>query len=140
MELNQLQNGLLQKQRLVVNITAGLKNVNSHMINLLRYCKMTDASFRAVHPEKLVVNFNKNLESSGKYRDSFYSVVNFWSLIAWTLVNSDESRFLQSCLYYLSNVLKAWFGTVPDFLGGSQNRLSGGGVPPNHVYNIYGMY
>ena len=35
---------------------------------------MTDASFRAVHPEKLVVNFNKNLESSGKYRDSFYSV------------------------------------------------------------------
>ena len=75
MELNQLQNGLLQKQRLVVNITAGLKNVNSHIINLLRYCKMTDASFRAVHPEKLVVNFNKNLESSGKYRDSFYSVL-----------------------------------------------------------------
>ena len=73
MELNQLQNGLLQKQRLLVNITMGLKNVNSHIINLLRYCKMTDAPFRAVHPEKLVVNFNKNLESSGKYRDSFYS-------------------------------------------------------------------
>ena len=73
MELNQLQNGFLQKQRLVVNITTGLKNVNSHIIILLRYCKMTDASFRAVHPEKLVVNFNKNLESSGKYRDSFYS-------------------------------------------------------------------
>ena len=36
---------------------------------------MTDAPFRAVHPEKLVVNFNKNLESSGKYRDSFYSVL-----------------------------------------------------------------
>ena len=35
---------------------------------------MTDAPFRAAHPEKLVVNFNKNLESSGKYRDSFYSV------------------------------------------------------------------
>ena len=57
-------------------------------------------------------------------------VVNVWSLIAWALVNSDESRFLQSRLYYLSNVL-SMVGQGPRFFrGGSQNRLSGGRYPP----------
>ena len=57
--------------------------------------------------------------------------MNVWSLIAWALVNSDESRFLPSCLYYLSNVLKAWLGTVPDFSGGGhKSDFPEGRYPP----------
>ena len=67
-------------------------------------------------------------------------VVNVWSLIAWALVNSDKSRFLQSCLYYISNVLSMVLGTVPDFSVGVTKGSFRRGVPPNHVYNVYGMY
>ena len=51
---------------------------------------MINAPFRAVQPEKSVVNFNKNLESSGKYRDSFYSEGNVDALAQEAIIHRSN--------------------------------------------------